>query len=360
MSSKITNYIGKTIYVDDVKTFSGKKKVSIADNLRDTSLALLSIDTSKIGAEVEKIGSDGVVTEVEKERLKREWASIKAQFSFASSQANEYGINGQQVYTKVLESYTTLNTFLSELLAIDGSVTLSDVLPEGRTMLGLFENYYDALELLNDELFQYQTGLLNGLDDRTKCELHLACSSGLALPDDGSAATLSVLLLKDGVDATAEMSDEDFTWSRQDGSWAIRTGKSIEITDVDLVDGTANFTCRFVHHYSDSMYWYAFDFITVQRYVQPITVQVTSTNGDKFRQGTVDTILIATVFRGDDDITDSVPSDAFRWYRSSRDLTSDEAWNTSSKGLAKKQIELSPDDVSGRAVFSCEVDISQI
>jgi hypothetical protein len=94
--------------------------------------------------------------------------------------------------------------------------------------------------------------------------------------------------------------------------------------------------------------------------ISPIDIQITSTNGDKFRRGTLDTILIATVFRGDDDITDSVSSHAFRWYRTSRDPTSDDAWNTSSKGLAKKRIELSPDDVSGRAVFSCEVDIPQI
>jgi len=94
--------------------------------------------------------------------------------------------------------------------------------------------------------------------------------------------------------------------------------------------------------------------------ISPIDIQITSTNGDKFRRGTLDTILIATVFRGDDDITDSVPSDAFRWHRTSRDPTSDEAWNTSSKAIAKKELELTPEDAFGRAVFFCEVDISQI
>jgi hypothetical protein len=361
MSSKVLNQVGRTIYADDVVTFKGSKKVSITDNLRDIGIRLNSIDTDRIFSEVGKIGSDGVVTAGEKQQLVREWASLKSAFSFASSQADTLGMNGQLVFTNVLSAYTALNSVLTGLLSDTSTDTLlSDVLPDGATFIGLFETYYSKLELLNNEMFQYNTGLLNGLDDRTKCEVRIICSSGLALPDDGSPATLSVTLLKEGTDATADMAETDFTWERQEPGWVGRTGKSIQISDSDLVGGAANFTCRFTHYYSVSMYWYASGFITVQRYVSPISVQVTSTNGDKFRQGTLNTSLIATVFRGDEDITSTVPASAFRWQRRSRDPTADESWNTSSKGLARKSLELTPEDLSGRAVFSCEVDIPQI
>jgi hypothetical protein len=168
------------------------------------------------------------------------------------------------------------------------------------------------------------------------------------------------VLLQEGVDSTAEMSDSDFTWERNEDGWEPRTGKSITIDVTDLVDGKANFLCRFKHFYSESMYWYAVNFITVQRYASPIKVQINSTNGDKFRAGTLSTTLILTVFRGEVDITESVPATACRWRRKSSDLAGDEAWNTSSKAIAKKELELTPEDAFGRAVFYCDVDISQI
>jgi hypothetical protein len=361
MSSKITNQVGTTLYVDDVKTFKNKKKVEISSNLNGVALTLLTRDTDRIIAEIGKIGSDGIVTPGEKKQLAREWASIQSQFSFASSQASTFGMNGQLVFTNVLDAYASLSTVMTSLLAdMSTDSTLKNLIPDGSTFQSLFSDYYHLIELLNNEMFHYQTGLLNGLDDRTKCELHLSCSSGLALPDDGSSATLSVVLLQEGVDSTAEMSDSDFTWERNEDGWEPRTGKSITIDVTDLVDGKANFLCRFKHFYSESMYWYAVNFITVQRYASPIKVQINSTNGDKFRAGTLSTTLILTVFRGEVDITESVPATACRWRRKSSDLAGDEAWNTSSKAIAKKELELTPEDAFGRAVFYCDVDISQI
>lgn len=356
MSNEI-NAAGKDLVVESITEIgaaSSSRRVSEIKRLVDAKL--IKRDYDKLKTQVGELTSDGVVSPSEKQQLYREWKNIVSSNSVFASQAEAWSLEEQLVYSRYANAFSALNAQLSTLL--EDLTVPSDI--SGIDLLELFDEYYDASSLLEEELFHYQTGLLNGLDDRTKCELHLSCSSGLALPDDGSPATLSVVLLQEGVDSTAEMSDSDFTWERNEDGWEPRTGKSITIDVTDLVDGKANFLCRFKHFYSESMYWYAVNFITVQRYASPISVQINSTNGDKFRPGTVATTLIATVFKGDEDITDSVPSDAFRWYRKSSDSTGDESWNTSSIGLAKKQIVLTPEDISGRAVFFCEVDISQI
>jgi len=89
-----------------------------------------------------------------------------------------------------------------------------------------------------------------------------------------------------------------------------------------------------------------------------ISIQIFSSNGNIFRKGTINTSLDCRVFSGSEEITDSINESLFNWKRTSTlGNQEDEKWNTSSKAMGRKTIELTPEDVVGRTVFSCEVNI---
>jgi len=88
-----------------------------------------------------------------------------------------------------------------------------------------------------------------------------------------------------------------------------------------------------------------------------ISVQILSLNGNQFRVGTCNTTLIASVWKGSEEITGTLDDSAFTWNRTSTDFVADAAWNTSSKAIGHKSIGLTSEDVSGRAVFGCNVEI---
>jgi predicted phosphatase len=67
--------------------------------------------------------------------------------------------------------------------------------------------------------------------------------------------------------------------------------------------------------------------------------------------------MSATVWRGDEDITDQLSESQFSWERNSGDPVGDESWNTSSKAIGHKSVVITPEDVVGRTVFACHVEI---
>jgi hypothetical protein len=236
----------------------------------------------------------------------------------------------------------------------------------------LFETYYTAKTTLDEMLYRLETGVLSGFDYRTSFSVSVSSSTGITLPTDGTASTLRAYLYQDNDDVTDDYDDSEFTWSRlseerdTDAEWGtdrVLTGKSISVTFNDLVYKSASFICKFKHYYSDTMYFEKMGFVTLSEEVpgedgeDAISVQIYSSNGNIFRSGQCYTTMTATVFQGDEDITDQIDESNFTWERTSNDTVADESWNTSSKAIGRKSIELSPDDVLGRAVFACHVEI---
>lgn len=86
----------------------------------------------------------------------------------------------------------------------------------------------------------------------------------------------------------------------------------------------------------------------------PYKVDIISTNGVVFKSGDIVTTLIARVYRGDEDITDTLNAALFKWTRVSDDTVGDEAWNASHFG-GIKQIVVNTDDVLRRATFFCKL-----
>lgn len=88
------------------------------------------------------------------------------------------------------------------------------------------------------------------------------------------------------------------------------------------------------------------------------TVSIESSNGSVFRPGQADTTLTCRVFCNTDEITPTLDAARFRWVRLSADPIDDGRWNTSSKAIAHKSVEIKNADCVGRTVFFCEIDLT--
>lgn len=81
---------------------------------------------------------------------------------------------------------------------------------------------------------------------------------------------------------------------------------------------------------------------------------ITSTNGNIFKNGNIQTTLEATVYSWDDNITDTLDENQFIWTRVSDDAAADAEWNQQHFG-GSKSIEITKDDVKVRATFFCDL-----
>ncbi|WP_287644289.1 hypothetical protein [Bacteroides sp.] len=87
-----------------------------------------------------------------------------------------------------------------------------------------------------------------------------------------------------------------------------------------------------------------------------VIVNIMSSNGNIFQNGSVSTTLTAYVIKGDTDITDSVPASRFSWEKESNNSDTDQIFNETHVGHGHV-LTLIPDDVWGRATFNCIVSL---
>ena len=81
---------------------------------------------------------------------------------------------------------------------------------------------------------------------------------------------------------------------------------------------------------------------------------ISSSNGNIFKNGNISTVLTATVFSWDKDVTDELDDNQFIWTRVSSDSEADKAWNLAHFG-GTKSITITNDDVKARATFYCDL-----
>lgn len=81
---------------------------------------------------------------------------------------------------------------------------------------------------------------------------------------------------------------------------------------------------------------------------------ITSSNGNIFKNGDISTVLTATVFSWDENITDTLDSNQFIWTRISDDAEDDKRWNDAHYG-GTKSITITNEDVKVRATFCCDL-----
>lgn len=81
---------------------------------------------------------------------------------------------------------------------------------------------------------------------------------------------------------------------------------------------------------------------------------ISSSNGNIFKNGDISTVLSATVYSWDTDVTDDLDENQFIWTRVSSDHASDLIWNQRHAGGAKS-VTITNEDVSVRATFCCDL-----
>ena len=81
---------------------------------------------------------------------------------------------------------------------------------------------------------------------------------------------------------------------------------------------------------------------------------ISSSNGNIFKNGNIQTTLSATVFSWDENITDTLDHNQFIWTRVSDDAEADAEWNAAHYG-GSKSVEITSADVDVRATFFCDL-----
>ena len=87
-------------------------------------------------------------------------------------------------------------------------------------------------------------------------------------------------------------------------------------------------------------------------------IELTSSMGLVFRNGQINTLITAKVYRGKEDITSTIPVSGFIWSKTDKNGVLDTVWNTANANVGK-QIVITKDDINQRATFQCDVDIPE-
>lgn len=89
----------------------------------------------------------------------------------------------------------------------------------------------------------------------------------------------------------------------------------------------------------------------------PVMLAITSSKGVLFQGGVQETLLTATAYRDNLDITAKIPPSRFSWTRTSTNTEDDKLWNSTHRNVGRS-ITIDADDVNKSAVFSCDVELS--
>ena len=89
----------------------------------------------------------------------------------------------------------------------------------------------------------------------------------------------------------------------------------------------------------------------------PVMLAITSSKGVLFQGGVQETLLTATAYRDNLDITAKIPPSRFSWTRTSTNTEDDQLWNSTHRNVGRS-ITIDADDVNKSAVFSCDVELS--
>jgi hypothetical protein len=87
------------------------------------------------------------------------------------------------------------------------------------------------------------------------------------------------------------------------------------------------------------------------------SVKVISSNGTAFKNGVINTGLIAKVYKNNDEISGTLSASAFTWTKTNSDGTQDTAWNNTHLGIGNS-VAITQTDFTNVATFNCSVNIN--
>lgn len=87
----------------------------------------------------------------------------------------------------------------------------------------------------------------------------------------------------------------------------------------------------------------------------PILTVIKSSNGTIFQNGQIDTTITASLWRNDQEIDTDGTSFHYNWFKTDAQGRPDVDWNNRYNGASHKNVTITGDNVSRKAVFTCEV-----
>lgn len=86
-------------------------------------------------------------------------------------------------------------------------------------------------------------------------------------------------------------------------------------------------------------------------------IELHSSQGSIFKNGQINTIITAKVYKGKNEITSIIPNSGFIWRKRDKDGTIDTSWGNAHVNVGNT-ITVDRNDVVERAVFECDIDIA--
>ncbi|MEN7388457.1 phage tail spike protein [Bacillus licheniformis] len=86
-------------------------------------------------------------------------------------------------------------------------------------------------------------------------------------------------------------------------------------------------------------------------------IELHSSQGSIFKNGQINTIITAKVYKGRNEITSTIPNSGFIWRKRDKDGTIDTSWGNAHVNVGNT-ITVDRNDVVERAVFECDIDIA--
>lgn len=180
--------------------------------------------------------------------------------------------------------------------------------------------------------------------------LSVSTTNGVTFKTDISSTTITPKLYKGldlltGPDVTFEYYRNDIYFN-EGGSLTVSAGQVTgEVMTLDVVALHANIEVARIQ-------------LTLTRVsdgTSPILTVVKSSNGTIFQNGRVDTTMTASLWRNDREIDIEGTSFNYNWFKTDAQGRPDPDWNARYNGASHKNITITGDDVSRKAVFTCEV-----
>lgn len=182
-------------------------------------------------------------------------------------------------------------------------------------------------------------------------------TKGFVIKNDENDIEAQAVLYRTGneVDADGTLS---YHWKlyNADGTEIIRSyqGKFITVSRKDIIDRGA-LMCE-IYEINQLISRGQISITRLYDGEDTYALHIISNNGNSFINGNITTTLTAHVYKGAEEVTDTIPDNLFNWIRVSDNPDGDIVWSSLHTG-AGPILELSNEDVYRRATFTCEVSI---
>lgn len=339
-----TNYnlAGKTLIVDKITEVQGSKVQTSSEKRSFIANACLLANYTGLKAEMASLADDNYLTSSEKIQIKRELITINSTYASLYTQSKDASLDLEtspyyEDFNNFIAAYNSLKDYTDPLME-----TMSPEAIDGDLFTTIWTNYYNSVSPIEQDVFAVVYSLTDQINMTLSSEFFVFERDTIPVPDQ----TIGVYLI-----------------DKQKTSPLIFKVNGIERSYTDYI---AEITLDDIVGLDQIILTLSNDTQAITKTIKKvfngedsISIQIYSTNGDKFRSGTANTILKCFVFQGSENITDNIPAEFFNWTRisSSTDSLADDRWNTSSKALGSKTVEILPEDTIGRTTFSCEVNI---